>query len=444
MKSRVYRIVTAFGLASLLMFTAASPLLAQMDWVKVTPQYDPKELDSAWGSVADDPRPEIVALTPTSGIYAYCWGEEYCLTVIDITNPISPRWVARFDPSGWPYGLPVSTNFSYAPDAIEGWWVTDNSDPANPKPVGGYKSIAAVSGVHVSGQYAFVSEGDGRLAVINISDPASPQRVGEYRGTNDIAALVVVDKYAYAVARGHQDEESEEFWLGGGLQVIDISDAANPKRIGWCEYARPNGMMGKVAVAVRSSYAYVTESHPRKDDWQGMYLQVIDISNPGNMRRIGSCDFVAGCPGATSVTVSGNYAYVAYGAGGGCMCCAPFGVAVIDVSDPASPRRVGGCEIPFPHPAVDCGNLVVSGDQVYAALGCMVCPFVITELPAVTRQNIANGEFTIQWNEPAKGMKLQRTTSLANPDWQDLLGSENTNAVFLRIWGGSEFFRLAK
>jgi hypothetical protein len=364
--------------------------------------------------------------------------------VIDIADPLNPRRVARTGASGWPYGLPVSNNFSYAPDAIEGWWVTDNSDPANPKPVGGYKSIAAVSGVQVSGQYAYVSEGDGRLAVVNVSDPASPQRVGEYRGTNDIAAVVVVDKYAYAAARGNWDDSLENSgMIGGGLQVIDISDAANPKRIGWYEYASPNGFMWKVDLAVRGNYAYVTESHPSNDDLEGMYLQIIDISNPGDMRRIGSCDFVAGCPGVTSVTISGNYVYVAYNGGAMCTCCANPGVAMIDVSDPAHPQRVGGCEI-YCAGAVGCGNVVASGDRVYAALGWIVCPFLITELPAITRHSIANGRLNLQWNDPAKGMKLQRATSLTTPDWQDLLGSEDTNAVSLPVSGGSEFFRLMK
>jgi hypothetical protein len=55
----------------------------------------------------------------------------------------------------------------------------------------------------------------------------------------------------------------------------------------------------------------------------------------------------------------------------------------------------------------------------------------------------ANG-LTLQWNEPAKGMKLQRATDLSKPDWQDLLGSEKTNRVTLPVWGGNEFFRLVR
>jgi hypothetical protein len=41
-------------------------------------------------------------------------------------------------------------------------------------------------------------------------------------------------------------------------------------------------------------------------------------------------------------------------------------------------------------------------------------------------------------------VELQRATSITHPDRQDLIGSENTNFVSLPIWGGTEFFRLAK
>jgi hypothetical protein len=63
-------------------------------------------------------------------------------------------------------------------------------------------------------------------------------------------------------------------------------------------------------------------------------LQVIDVSDPANPRRVGGYD----TPGyALGVAVSGNYAYVAdYDAG----------LQVIDVSDPANPRRVGGYDTP--------------------------------------------------------------------------------------------------
>jgi Fe-S cluster assembly ATPase SufC len=89
--------------------------------------------------------------------------------------------------------------------------------------------------------------------------------------------------------------------------------------------------------------------------------------------------------------------------------------------------------------------VVVSGNYAYVAdyeAGLLI--FEITELPAITHAERTGNGLTVEWNDPAKGMTLQRTTSLTNPDWADLLGSEATNRVTLPIWSGNEFFRLRK
>ena len=81
--------------------------------------------------------------------------------ILDISNPANPKQIRNYDASGWPYGLPVTTNFTYTPDPDETWLVTDISDPAHPLMLGGYKTMASASGyfrVKVSGSYAFVVE----------------------------------------------------------------------------------------------------------------------------------------------------------------------------------------------------------------------------------------------------------------------------------------------
>ena len=82
----------------------------------------------------------------------------------------------------------------------------------------------------------------------------------------------------------------------------------------------PGWPRGKAfGVAVSGNYAYVAI------EWAG--LQVIDVSNPANPRRVGGYDTGGH---AWGVAVSGNYAYVADREGG---------LQVIDVSNPAKPQR---------------------------------------------------------------------------------------------------------
>ena len=72
----------------------------------------------------------------------------------------------------------------------------------------------------VSGNYAYVADGDAGLQVIDVSNPANPQRVGGYDTSGDAQGVAVSGNYAY-VADG-----------GAGLQVIDVSNPANPQRVG--------------------------------------------------------------------------------------------------------------------------------------------------------------------------------------------------------------------
>lgn len=211
---------------------------------------------------------------------------------------------------------------------------------------------------------------------------------------------------------------------------------------------RPGYTSGRAyAVAVSGSYAYVAEFR-EGEPGQG-HLQVVDISNPTDPQRRGGYD-MSGHP--TAVEVSGNHAYVVdakHWYGGGNQHVFGNGLVILDISNPASPQRVGS--LTNVHGAVAVSgdgyplNVAVSGNYGYVAdryAGLVI--FKIRELPAITCHSVENGRLNLQWNDPAKGMKLQRTTSLTNPMWQELIGSESTNAVALLLWGGSEFFRLIR
>jgi len=105
--------------------------------------------------------------------------------------------------------------------------------------VGGYDTSGWAAGVAVSGNYAYVADGYFGLQVINVSNPANPQRVGGYDTSGFAYRVAVSGNYAY-VADGF-----------GGLQVIDVSNPANPRRVGG------NSAPNPFAVAVTDSYVFV-------------------------------------------------------------------------------------------------------------------------------------------------------------------------------------------
>jgi hypothetical protein len=103
------------------------------------------------------------------------------------------------------------------------------------------------------------------------------------------------------------------------LQIIDVKNPENARRVGGYE---TRGIA--VGVAVSGPFAYVVTGEDG--------LHVIDVSDPTRAARVGGFD----TPGsAVDVAVRGQYAYVADQDGG---------LHVIDVSDPANCVRVGGYE----------------------------------------------------------------------------------------------------
>jgi hypothetical protein len=93
--------------------------------------------------------------------------------------------------------------------------------------------------VVISGNYAYLADGTNGLQVINISNPANPQRVGGYDTRGRSLGVVLSGNYAYV---------ADDF---AGLQVIDVSNPANPRRVGG------NGLFTAFDVVVAGNHAFV-------------------------------------------------------------------------------------------------------------------------------------------------------------------------------------------
>lgn len=110
---------------------------------------------------------------------------------------------------------------------------------------------------------------------------------------------------------------------------------------------------------------------------------------------------------ASGVAVSGNYAYVADGTAGG--------LQVIDVSNPANPRRVGGNSL------VDARGFMVAGTNVFVAAGYdglvildLFRPSLRLEL--VSPQQPGGFRFLVR-GDAGLSVRVQRSANLR--DWQD-------------------------
>ena len=155
---------------------------------------------------------------------------------------------------------------------------------------------------------------------------------GYFRG--EAGAVFMVGTTAYVGLRSSPP---------GSIWILDVSDPANPVRLGGWESPVVYNRGSYIGVHVVGNLAYVA------DDIAG--LSVLDISNPANPIRIGACAVSGGR--ATSVFVSGLRAYLS---------CYQGGLQVMDVADPANPVWLGGADTPGL--AMD---VKVAGDYAYVA-----------------------------------------------------------------------------
>ena len=225
------------------------------------------------------------------------------LVVVDIFNPSAPTVVGQAE----------------IPDMIEG--------PPTP----------FVQDIFVSGSYAYVGAWGQGLWVIDISNAFEPQVVGYYNFGGIQNYVFVSGSYAYVAS--------------GDLRVIDVSDPTNPYEVRY--YGTPGNAMG---VFVSSPYAYVACGDGG--------LRVLDISNPANPQEVGHHDVYA-----SGIFVSGSYAYVVerdlpYIIDG---IYYVYSLAVMDISNPANPQKVGYLRIGYLAYGGWSQSLFASGAYVYLA-----------------------------------------------------------------------------
>jgi hypothetical protein len=153
-------------------------------------------------------------------------------------------------------------------------------------------------------------------------------------------------------------------------------------------------------------------------------LRIIDVSNPAQPRKIGS--FATSGSGGP-VAVSGTLAVMADGA---------TGIVLFDISDPADPKRIGG------NSTFDVNGVAIHNGNILCA--SYSNGLVVAELVPLLKSVLAGrDEMRVSWESLGSG-RLQKASTLLNPDWRDVPGSEGTNTVMIPIGNPLEFFRIAK
>jgi hypothetical protein len=264
----------------------------------------------------------------------------------------------------------VSGNYAYTTAYWAGQLTAvDISNPANPTVAGSSSplldnNLLDGSSVNIAGGYAFVvsknrnlgssgnctnninsgSNDDGTgnsLTILDIhTNPAQPTVVGTVRDPSQLFGaygVAVSGNYAYVATQGVlSGQPCGPDTSYGGFAVIDITNPAGPTIVKYIDngslpspWTGQNVLKHATSVAISGNYAYVTAFYDSR-------LTIINISNPTSPTIVGSLRDAVNLPWPADVAVQGNYAYVANQAYGSTS----QQFTVVDVSNPAQPRYV--------------------------------------------------------------------------------------------------------
>ena len=185
--------------------------------------------------------------------------------------------------------------------------------------------------VAVLGNYMYVADHAGGMEIVDISDPANPAEVGAWGAPQGYAAMdVAVDQegsstYAYLA------------YYEGGLRKIDVTTSTSPN-----EVASSTDATSALAVFLDGDYVYVA-------DYNGG-IKIFDkatltLQNPGN-------DLSASINKARDIYISGHYAYIADETNG---------ARIVDITTTSAPSLTATVSVP------NAIGVTVFGDYLYIA-----------------------------------------------------------------------------
>jgi hypothetical protein len=268
--------------------------------------------------------------------YAYIASGDFDpgLRIDDISNPSNPTQVGEFYTQSSTYDLWVSEPYIYVANGYAGLRILEISSPDGPNEISYCDIPHLVGRIFVRDSLAYVScfEDYEGLRIVDIEDPFNPKVIGHCPISGRARGVFVHDSFAYIT--------DEDIWHGNaGLRIIDISDPCNPYQVGYFS----TGAEACDNVWVRDSLAYICANN----------LRILCVSNPSNIKEVGSCNTQGGARGIFLVDT------LAFVIDSG----SESGLRIVNIKDPKNPYIIGTCVLPSP-----AQNVYVSYPYAYTAI----------------------------------------------------------------------------
>ena len=166
---------------------------------------------------------------------------------------------------------------------------------------------------------------DDSFVVVDVRDPMTPSQLGSIAVKGEIGEIIVSEGFAYVAQLGGAWDSASQSRIGGGIEVIDISNPTVPKCVFRFDLENVTG------IRVVGGHLFACVDHAGPGEVLPTALMIFDISDPtapskiSEYRREGSY--------INYIGISGHHAFITGGS--------DFGgeglFTVLDIQDPSEP-----------------------------------------------------------------------------------------------------------
>jgi hypothetical protein len=243
------------------------------------------------------------------------------------------------DPNNSSWNVAVRGHLAYVANSYSGLVIADVTRPERTRELGRFMvrdvwdHSQRVFDVALSGSTALIVTPDlgGRLYALDVSKPDQPVEISNLSVPSAVT-LDVLEGFAYVGA--------------AGMTIVDVRDPHAMSVVSTIDLP-----LGAWDITVQGEYAYAAERSPLEG--RPIPLTIVDVGDPARPRIVSSIELPGGCEQIAAVE---DRIYVAMHYGG---------VAVIDVSEPESPKMEGLLD--QYHEGPWGAGVAVHGNRVYTA-----------------------------------------------------------------------------
>lgn len=286
-------------------------------------------------------------------------GEDDWLTLVDYSDPASPKAIGRKVFQSLRRALCFNGNHLYLSSGTEGLRVFDITVPAAMKDVTGWTNLVFPTDIALQGSRLYASVGNNGFFIYDVANPIQPRKIGEYvdPGLTAMGRIAVTDTVALID-------------FSNGIRLVSVKDPSKPRAI-------RDVLLGQdpSRFLIRGGLAYAVSQYS--------FVSILDIGKPDSARVIGT---QRNGGEATQIALAGSHLYAASYA---------RGMQIVSISNPALPVVVRTIATPY-----FAGDIRQSGKTLYLGADGQGLQIFDLDNPALPRRlSSLDTGVTVSWLE---------------------------------------------